>query len=207
MKVKMLICTLAAAMAPTFAAEAPAKLLLQEGFENAKMNNKGILYCSHIYPTTKKVPEGVEYNYIRGKREVGEGKFSLKMVNLQEKGVFFLMCDKVIPNCKKDEYFVLSADVRGKGYLQLALANYTAQNKFIGTAGGSLLNGKPGISLKKPLDSEEWTTIYFKCPRAAKSTDDGICKMAIFIYPKSEVYVDNIKIWTEKSGAAPAKSK
>ena len=207
MKVKMLICSLfAAAMIPAISAQETEKVLLQEGFENAKMNNKGILYCSHIYPT-RKLTEGEEYSYIRGKREVGEGKFSLKMVNLKEKGAFFLMCDKIVPNCKKDEYFVLSADVRGKGYLQLALANYTAQNKFIGTAGGSLLKGKPGISQKKPLDSEEWTTIYFKCPRAAKSTDDGICKMAIFIYPKSEVYVDNIKIWTEKSGAAPAKSK
>ena len=206
MKVKMLICSLIAAV-PAFAAEEPAKLLLQEGFENAKMNNKGILYCAHIYPTTKKVPEGVEYSCIRGKREVGEGKFSLKMVNLQEKGPFFLMCDKVIPNCQKDEYFVLSAKVRGKGYLQLALVNYTGKNKFIGTAGGSPLKGKPGITLKKPLDSEEWTTIYFRCPRAAKSTDDGICKMAIFIYPKSEVYVDDIKIWAEKTGTAPAKSK
>jgi hypothetical protein len=203
----MLICSLAAAaMLPASAAEKPANYVLQEGFENVKMNNKGILYCPYIYPTTK-LTEGREYSYIRGKREVGEGKFSLKMVNLQEKGAFFLMCDKVIPNCQKGEYFVLSAKVRGKGYVQLALVNYTGKNKFIGTAGGSLLKDKPGITLKKPLDSEEWTTIYFKCPRAAKSTDDGICKMAIFIYPKSEVYIDDIKVWAEKTGAAPAKSK
>ena len=207
MKIKMLICSLAAAaMLPASAAEKPANYVLQEGFENVKMNNKGILYCPYIYPTTK-LTEGREYNYIRGKREVGEGKFSLKMVNLQDKGVYFLMCDKVIPVCKKDEYFVLSADVRGKGVVQLALVNYTGKNKFINTTGGAPLNGKPGISLKKPLDSEEWTTVYFKCPRTAKATDDGICKMAIFIYAKSEVYVDNIKIWTEKTGAAPAKSK
>ena len=137
MKIKMLICSLAAAaMLPVSAAEKPANYVLQEGFENVKMNNKGILYCPYIYPTTK-LTEGREYNYIRGKREVGEGKFSLKMVNLQDKGVYFLMCDKVIPVCKKDEYFVLSADVRGKGVVQLALVNYTGKNKFINTTGGA----------------------------------------------------------------------
>ncbi|MBR2425694.1 MAG: hypothetical protein IKB16_03030 [Lentisphaeria bacterium] len=172
-------------------------LLLDEGFETVKVNNKGVVYSPYIYPTVK-LKTGEEFIYIRGKREVAAGKFSLKMTNTKEQGAFFIMADKIIPACKKDEQYVLSADVRGTGYVQLALVNYTAKDKFLGTVGGTELKGKPGISKKKPLNTEEWTTIYFRCPRHSKTPDDGKCKLAIFAYAKSEVYIDNIKIWTEK---------
>lgn len=198
MKIKHLLYTLVtvATGSAAFAQDTPAPVF-QEGFENVKVNNKGILYCPYIYPPTK-LKEGEEYTYVRGKREVCAGKISLKMANMKEKGAYFLVLDKVIPICKADEYFVISVDVRGKGFVQPALINYTAKNKFVGTVGGSALSGKPGISLKKPLDTEEWTTVYFKCPRNRKMTDDGICKPAIFIYAKSEIYLDNIKIQLEK---------
>ena len=54
MKIKHLLYTLVAVAtgSAAFAQDTPAPVF-QEGFENVKVNNKGILYCPYIYPPTK----------------------------------------------------------------------------------------------------------------------------------------------------------
>ena len=190
MNVKMLLCATVAVMGSVVFAQ--GKVVFKEDFEKAKVNSQGKLTIPAWYSPIK-LKEGHEVTVTREKLNVHSGKFACKYVNLNEKVSIYMLHEtgviKVDPAKEKIE---VSVQAKGTGYFLIALVFY-ADGKFLRSAGIAPIAGKQALPSKaKPFADADWTTCYgqiAKIPADAKN-----CKVAIFVMPKSEIYLDDIEV-------------
>lgn len=190
MKVKMMICAVAAMMGSLLFAQ-DGKVVFKEDFEKAKANSTGKLYIQGWYSPSK-IKENQEFSITRDKLNVKTGKFSGKFVNLNEKHQLYMFHEySTIKLDDKSKKMVVTANVKGTGSVLIAFAFYK-NNKFLRSAGISPIAGKQALPTKqKPFDDADWTTCYGQRTIPADATT---CKMSIFVDPKSEIYLDDIEV-------------
>ena len=193
MNVKMLLCAAAAVMGSVVLAQENGKVVFKEDFEKAKVNNQGKLTVPAWYSPIK-LKEGHEVSVTREKLNVRNGKFAGKYVNLNEKVSIYMLNETGVINLENsaNKKLELSVNVKGTGGVVIACVFY-ANGKFLRSAGVSAVPGKQALpSSRKPFDDADWTTCYgqiAKIPADAKN-----CKVAIFVSPKSEIFLDDLEI-------------
>ena len=192
MKMKMLAVAAVAVMVSAVFAQGSSKIAFKEDFEKAKVNSQGKLVISSWYSPSK-LKEHCEVTITRKKLDVFAGKFACKYSNMNDKQQIYMLHEtgviKVDPAKEKIE---VSVQAKGTGYFLIALVFY-ADGKFLRSAGIAPIAGKQALPSKaKPFADADWTTCYgqiAKIPADAKN-----CKVAIFVMPKSEIYLDDIEV-------------
>lgn len=191
MKVKMMIFAAAAVLGSMVFAQDKGTLAFKEDFESAKANSTGKLTIGSWYSPSK-IKENQEFSITRDKLNVKSGKFSAKLVNLNEKHQLYMFHEySTIKLDGKSKKLEVSANVKGTGSVLIAFAFYK-NNKFLRSAGISPIAGKQALpTKKKPFDDADWTTCYGDRTVPADATT---CKMSIFVDTKSEIYLDDIEV-------------
>lgn len=193
MNVKMLLCAAAAVMGSVMFAQDNGKVVFKEDFEKAKVNSQGKLTIPAWYSPIK-LKEGHEVTVTREKLNVHSGKFACKYVNLNEKVSIYMLHETGVIDLKDsaNKTLQLSVSLKGTGGIVIAFVYYK-NGKFLRSAGVSAVPGKQALpSTKKPFDDADWTTCY---GQVAKIPADATnCKVAIFVSPKSELFLDDLEI-------------
>lgn len=187
-----LICTvLTATLIPMAYAE--SNVVFSEGFENAKANSQGKIVESAWYSPSK-LKEGHEVIITREKLNVHSGKFSGKYVNLNPKQSIYMLHEYGVIKLENtaNKKLELSAAVKGTGSVMIACVYYGGK-KFLRSAGFAAIPGKQALpSVKKPFDDKDWTTCFGEIANIPADAEN--CKVAIFVSPKSEIYLDDLEI-------------
>ena len=187
-----LICTaLTATLIPMAYAE--GNVVFSEGFENAKANNQGKIVERSWYSPTK-LKEGHEVIITRDKLNVHSGKFTCKYVNLNPTQSIYMLHETGVINLKDtaNKKLELSVAVKGSGSVTIACVYY-ADKKFLRSAGFAAIPGKQALpSVKKPFDDKDWTICSGEIVNIP--ADATNCKVAIFVSPKSEIFLDDLEI-------------
>ena len=191
MNVKMLLCATVAVMGSVVFAQ--GKVVFKEDFEKVKVNNQGKLTMPGWHSPIK-LREGHEVSATREKLNVRNGKFSGKYVNLNEKVSIYMLHETGVINLEnsKNKKLEFSVNIKGTGGIVIACVFY-ADGKVLRSAGGAAVPGKQALpTSKKPFDDADWTVCYGQVaniPANAKS-----CKVAIFVNPKSELFLDDLVV-------------
>ncbi|MBQ9770675.1 MAG: hypothetical protein IJW23_02490 [Lentisphaeria bacterium] len=193
MNVKMLLCAAAAVMGSVMFAQDNGKVVFKEDFEKAKVNSQGKLTIPAWYSPIK-LKEGHEVTVTREKLNVHSGTFACKYVNLNEKVSIYMLHETGVIDLKDsaNKTLQLSVSLKGTGSIVIAFVFYK-NGKFLRSAGVSAVPGKQALpSTKKPFDDADWTTCYGQIAKIP--ADATNCKVAIFVSPKSELFLDDLEI-------------
>ena len=196
MKTALISIVLATTLIPMAYAE--SEVVFSEGFENAKANSQGKIVVPAWYSPIK-LKEGHEVIITREKLNVHSGKFSCKYVNLNPTQSIYMLHEYGVIKLENaaNKKLELSAAVKGTGSVVIACVFYK-DKKFLRSAGFAAISEKQALpSVKKPFDDKDWTTSYGEIVNIP--ADATNCKVAVFVNPKSEIFLDDLEIkLTEK---------
>ena len=189
---KMLAIAAVAVMVSAVFAQDNSKVVFKEDFEKAKVSSQGKLVIPAWYSPSK-LKEHCEVTITRKKLDVFAGKFACKYSNMNDKQQIYMLHETGVINVEPAKQKIeVSVQAKGTGYFLIALVFY-ADGKFLRSAGIAPIAGKQALpSKKKPFADADWTNCFGQV--AAIPANAKNCKVAIFVMPKSEIYLDDIEV-------------
>ena len=189
---KMLAIAAVAVMVSAVFAQDNSKVVFKEDFEKAKVSSEGKLVIPAWYSPSK-LKEHCEVTITRKKLDVFAGKFACKYSNMNDKQQIYMLHETGVINVEPAKQKIeVSVQAKGTGYFLIALVFYV-DGKFLRSAGIAPIAGKQALpTKKKTFTDSDWTNCFGQIatiPANAKN-----CKVAIFVMPKSEIYLDNIEV-------------